>query len=335
VLATVKENRFLAQWVDVHRVIPETYPDLVLYPNNALRSLAEQWALTEWVFVLDADLVPNANAQVFDQVLRDALVDYIPQWREQEVQHNRCPCGTQLLAFAVTALEWNKEAVMRPPADLDSPYWFDKTHAVCMVQHNLLAPFTGRSYIGTDPARWLSASEPYEDLHKHDTEPYHIVRTGAPRFSAEFCGHGLDKVSRLADLFMAGYTLHVLPEVAVTHKPHARSASFAGRRPNHGETLDMWHAMLDNRARAYFSTVSDGKAWFANCTKNNNGGLLPSFLKQVLSKEATTANYNKCMRTVRTRVPSHTSAQPLAARPAHEASDKQTPPPKTEAELGK
>ena len=131
VLATVKENRFLAQcaphtprwmsacganrqrlngqfyalvtvltvagvagdrWVDVHLVIPETYPD-VLYPTNALRSLAEQWALTEWVFVLDADLVPNANAQVFDQVLRDALVDYIPQWREQEIQV-RCPTHT-------------------------------------------------------------------------------------------------------------------------------------------------------------------------------------------------------------------------------------------------
>ena len=123
-------------------------------------------------------------------------------------------------------------------------------------------------------------------------------------------------------------------QVAVTHKPHARSASFAGGRPNHGETLDMWHAMLDNRARAYFSTVAAGRAWFANCTKKKNGfnNLLPSFLKQVLSKEATTANYNKCMRTVRTRVPSHTSAQPLAAHPAHKASDKQTPPPKTEGD---
>jgi hypothetical protein len=124
-------------------------------------------------------------------------------------------------------------------------------------------------------------------------------------------------------------------QVAVTHKPHARSASYDGRRPNYGETLDMWHAMLDNRARAYFSTVAAGKAWFANCTKNTKstkGDLLPSFLKQVLSKEATTANYNKCMRTVRTRVPSHTSAQPLAARLAHKASDKQTPPPKTEGD---
>ena len=94
----------------------------------------------------------------------------------------------------------------------------------------------------------------------------------------------------------------------------------------------MWRAMLDNRARAYFSTVAAGKAWFANNTKKNNGDLLPRFLKQVLSMEATTANYNKCMRTVHTRVPSHTSAQPLAAHPAHKASDKQTPPPKTEGD---
>ena len=54
------------------RGIPETYPK-GLYLTNALRSLAEQLVLSEWVFVLDADLVPNANAHVFDQVLRDAL----------------------------------------------------------------------------------------------------------------------------------------------------------------------------------------------------------------------------------------------------------------------
>ena len=77
----------------MHLVIPETYPDR-LYPTNALRSLAEQLALTEWVFVLDADLVPNASAQVFDQVVRDALAGYIPQWRKREIQV-RCPAAQQ------------------------------------------------------------------------------------------------------------------------------------------------------------------------------------------------------------------------------------------------
>jgi len=321
--ATVAANRFLAQWVDVHLVIPETYPDR-LYPTNALRSLAEQLALTEWVFVLDADLVPNASAQVFDQVVRDALAGYIPQWRKREIQHNRCPCETQLLVFAVTALEWNRKTVMRPPANLHNPYWFDKAEALCMVQHGLLAPFKGGvkgggSYIGTDPARWLTASQPYEDLHKHETEPYHIVRTGAPRFSAEFCGWGKDKVARLDDLFMAGYTLHVLPEVTVTHKPHARSASYAGGRPNWGETLQMWGAMRDRRAQVYFSSVADGNAWFANCTKKTNvSKLLGNFSKQILSQkprwwrlfasQASTDDFFKCMRTVSTRVPSHTIA---------------------------
>ena len=52
-----------------------------------------------------------------------------------------------------------------------------------------------------------------QDVHKYHTEPYHIVRTGSPMFSAEFCGWGWDKVSRLSDLFLAGFTLHVLPEV--------------------------------------------------------------------------------------------------------------------------
>ena len=69
----------------MHLVIPETYPGR-LYPTNALRSLAEQLVLTEWVFVLDADLVPNAAAHVFDHVLRHALAEYVPKWREHETQ---------------------------------------------------------------------------------------------------------------------------------------------------------------------------------------------------------------------------------------------------------
>jgi hypothetical protein len=32
-------------------------------------------------------------------------------------------------------------------------------------------------------------------------------------FSAEFSGWGGDKVSYFSDLFLAGFTLHVLPEV--------------------------------------------------------------------------------------------------------------------------
>ena len=76
-------------------------------------------------------------------------------------QRNRCPCETTLLAFAVTALEWNHKAVMRPTVHLRQPFWYNKAQARCMVQHSILVPFHD-SYIGTDPARWLTASQPYE-----------------------------------------------------------------------------------------------------------------------------------------------------------------------------
>jgi len=108
-------------------------------------------------------------------------------------------------------------------------------------------------------------------------------------------------------------------QVTVTHKPHARSASYAGGRPNWGETLQMWGAMRDRRAQVYFSTVADGNAWFANCTKKTNvSKLLGNFSKQILSQkprwwrlfasQVTTDDFFKCMRTVSTRVPSHTIA---------------------------
>jgi hypothetical protein len=220
-----------------------------------------------------------------------------------------------------------------------------------------------------------------QDLHKYDAEPYHIVRTGSPLFSAEFCGFGLDKVSRLDDLFLAGYTLHVLPEVrapvltsdvghhrsdrmasgnaqadrgspgftsprpsllppvlsrrgrrfhtdsstmhvlalqvAVTHTPHPRSSSYAGTKPDWGETHAMHSAMMNKRAEAYFSTSANGRAWFNQAThKIRSSALKRNFSKHVLSQEATAADSEKCMGAIIAR----TSTQPSANHPSPEDS---------------
>ena len=56
----------------------------------------------------------------------------------------------------------------------------------------------------------------------------------------------------------------------------------------------------------------------------SNRSRVSGFFKPVLSRRATTADAEKCI--------GGNSAQPLAAHPAHTASDKQTPPPKTEGD---
>jgi hypothetical protein len=118
-------------------------------------------------------------------------------------------------------------------------------------------------------------------------------------------------------------TMHVLAlQVAVTHTPHRRSTSYAGKKPNLGQTWAMYFAMKDKRAEAYFSTSANGRAWFTKSTKNrkNNAALLSNFSKHVLSQEATAADSEKCMGAIIAR----TSTQPSAIYPSPEDSPQQT-----------
>jgi hypothetical protein len=122
--------------------------------------------------------------------------------------------------------------------------------------------------------------------------------------------------------------MHVLAlQVAVTHTPHRRSGSYAGKRPDWEETVRMHKAMTNQRAEAYFSTVADGMAWFAKSKRKDNAALKRNFSKHVLSQEATTANSEKCMSAIIAR----TSTQPSAIHPSPEDSPQQTAQLKTGA----
>ena len=124
--------------------------------------------------------------------------------------------------------------------------------------------------------------------------------------------------------------MHVLAlQVAVTHTPHRRSGSYAGKRPDWEETVRMHQAMTNKRAEAYFSTVADGMAWFSQATRRKDVRALWSnyISKQVLPQEATTADLEKCMGGIIAR----TSTQPSAIHLSPEDSPQQTAQLKTGA----
>ena len=124
--------------------------------------------------------------------------------------------------------------------------------------------------------------------------------------------------------------MHVLAlQVAVTHTPHPHSTSFAGKRPGRKETRDMYKAMKNKRAEAYFSTVADGMASFDQATHNrmDASALLSKLSKHLLPQEATTADLEECMGAIIAR----TSTQPSANHPSPEDSPQQTAQLKTGA----
>jgi hypothetical protein len=59
-----------------------------LRPDNFLRNVASQLVMTEWTLVMDADLMPNVHAAVFDRHVAHALA-YVSHWQAQEKVRNR------------------------------------------------------------------------------------------------------------------------------------------------------------------------------------------------------------------------------------------------------
>lgn len=69
------------RWVDVHLVVcgeGEVDKAGFLYPVNVLRNVASQLVLTKWTFVIDADILPHARAQVYDLQIAQAYASYLP-----------------------------------------------------------------------------------------------------------------------------------------------------------------------------------------------------------------------------------------------------------------
>jgi len=75
-----------------------------LWPSNLLRNVASQLVLTEWTLVMDADLMPNVHAAVFDRHLVHAVA-YVPDWLAQEKVRNRAHNPNPKLGVALV-LTW-------------------------------------------------------------------------------------------------------------------------------------------------------------------------------------------------------------------------------------
>jgi hypothetical protein len=84
-------------------------------------------------------------------------------------------------------------------------------------------------------------------------------------------------------------------QVMVTHTPHSKAESYGGSHHSEvAETKALKNASLMNRARAYFSAPPKKVVAFLQETAPWQT-LHESFMKHVLSHDATTANAEKCM----------------------------------------
>ncbi|CAG0907308.1 unnamed protein product, partial [Darwinula stevensoni] len=156
----------------------------VQYPHNLLRNVGRRAARTEFVFVVDADFLPDPG-------MREDFLRFAKRERLFSLEAAR-----QKIAYVVPAFE-AREGVAVPR---------NKSELLDLWDGGLIRPFyaaiSSLTQGPTDYQRWrrLPPTEgiavAYEIQWQYMYEPFVIVRNSAPLFDERFRQYGWDRVSQ-------------------------------------------------------------------------------------------------------------------------------------------
>lgn len=181
-----------------------------IYPYNILRNIAFNAARTEYVFNLDADLMPNEG-------IYTSLLQQLTKFAQTKQY------GDRKTVFIIPAFE----SVSDEPARVLRYLPQNKTSLVNAWQNQtLFRVFLERSYClahaRTDSALWAQSPKAYVVDWQPEYEPYIVAkRCWLPDFDERFVGR-FDKASHFYKLASEMFQLVVLPHDFLIHIPHPR-----------------------------------------------------------------------------------------------------------------
>jgi hypothetical protein len=245
-----RQSEAVQKYVDIHLMFAvEFMPD---YPVNPLRNFALTRARTNFVLLLDVDLIPNPGA-------RESLVKLLAMYKDRGRNTSR-------IAFVVPAFEVNMG--VSPPKDkAELMVHLDQQKAL-PVHFHIFKPAHGP----TDYPHWYKAVKPYRTKYEILYEPYLLVDKsraysvghdrkkrpkvkpegssgsgsgsgsddvagssgggaveledvpldpyGFPLYDEGFVGYGHDKAEHSYELEAAGYVNTIVPNDFVVHLNH-------------------------------------------------------------------------------------------------------------------
>uniref|UniRef100_A0A2R5LLI6 Putative transferase transferring glycosyl groups n=2 Tax=Ornithodoros turicata TaxID=34597 RepID=A0A2R5LLI6_9ACAR len=187
------------------------------YPINALRNLAIRQTNCEFLLLADADFQPS------------------PDFHKHFLLATRSLSGADKTAFVVPAFEY----IDTPQKSDGVPQSKDELMQLLHRQDPFVQPFrqdvTPDSHRMTDYWKWYRTDRPYQVSSFSDKyEPYVVLKNTVqlPMFDERFSGYGMNKITHVTELFAAGYTFYVLPDVWLIHVPHKPSAYFVDHVQN-------------------------------------------------------------------------------------------------------
>ncbi|XP_068240702.1 beta-1,4-glucuronyltransferase 1 isoform X2 [Palaemon carinicauda] len=176
------------------------------YPQNVVRNVARKNCGTEWVFLADVDIVPIPG-------LSDGLATFLAT--KPATQCKKC-------AFVVPTYE----------VDERSPLPYNRSSLLRLAEQGRARPFHQKVFVhnqhATNFSRWearehdfpgevaVSISHPVTNF-EFFYEPFYVARDDVPPHDERFLGYGFTRNTQVYEMFVSGYSFHVLSPIFTLH----------------------------------------------------------------------------------------------------------------------
>ncbi|CAL1287066.1 unnamed protein product [Larinioides sclopetarius] len=178
----------------------------VAYPNNLLRNVARRSALTEFVFMIDIDMVPS----------EDLHSDFLQFAKEKKLfsDSNKDDKTVYVVpAFEVKedgSIPRTKSALLQQVETMEArPFYFELCWK-CQKHTDYEA------WQKEPPSKKLDVL--FEVLWRDPWEPFYIGRNNVPLYDERFRQYGFNRISQVCELHVAGYKFSVLNNAFIVHR---------------------------------------------------------------------------------------------------------------------
>lgn len=209
-----KHKSLLGNRVSFHLVIDMVESrgqDVNVFPRNLLRNVAMDNVHTDYILVLDMDLIPSLNAH-------DTLKNQLQVLDERNNDSYK-------YALVVPAFEKSqkygkeyKETASTKSKLLEMMKDVPKSYGVFLNSSKVQA------HNATNSEKWYKSTDLYEVKYEVDYEPYVVVRKDItlPPFWEHFTGFGRNKLEWIEELHLAKFKFVVAPDSFVVHQNHKK-----------------------------------------------------------------------------------------------------------------
>jgi len=181
----------------------ESYP----YPQNWLRNLAKSGCQTNYTYIPDIDMIPGYSTMYQD------LEEFLAHQDKLETPCDKC-------AYVIPTYEISDEVKTLPA---------NKTNLVELVKDKKARQFHQAVYSinqkSSDLKRWEKIVEAVQldiayrvDKYIFKYEPLYVARGDTPQFDERFIGFGMTRNTQVYEMYVAGYSFHVLNNAFTSHR---------------------------------------------------------------------------------------------------------------------